>query len=58
LALLTKARDRGFSSVVVETNDDWYGALKLYQGCGFVEYERRAGEVHMMLRIEEWLGAA
>lgn len=50
-ALLAAARDRGFAAVVVETNDDWLGALKLYQASGFVEYDRRYGEVHMIRHL-------
>lgn len=36
-----------FREIVVETNEDWYDAIRLYQRCGFTEYGRYAGEVHM-----------
>ncbi len=49
---LIKAANRfHFSQIVVETNDDWYDAIRLYQECGFTEYDRHDGEVHMMIRL-------
>lgn len=49
---LIKAANRfQFSQIVVETNDDWYDAIHLYQECGFTEYDRHDGEVHMMIRL-------
>lgn len=45
--LIAAAPKRGYSRVVVETNEDWFDALHLYQRCGFMEYDRRNGEVHM-----------
>ncbi|MEZ4670905.1 MAG: GNAT family N-acetyltransferase [Anaerolineae bacterium] len=56
-ALLRVAQERGFQRVLVETNDDWHSALRLYQSLGFHE-ERRAVspefgfvEVHMALEL-------
>ena len=55
--LVEIAGARGFKRVLVETNDGWYSALRLYQSCGFVEYQRtrdkRFGfiEVHMQLAL-------
>jgi ribosomal protein S18 acetylase RimI-like enzyme len=49
--LIQSARLLVFSKIVVETNDDWYGAIRLYQNCGFTEYDRYNGEVHMMLSL-------
>ena len=49
--LINSARDYGYSQVVVETNDDWYDAIRLYQRHGFVEYDRSSGEIHMILRL-------
>ena len=40
-----------FSRIVVETNDDWYDAIRFYQQSGFTEYDRHDGEVHMMIRL-------
>ena len=49
--LIQEAYRFHFSQIVVETNDDWYGAIHLYQKCGFTEYDRHDGEVHMMIRL-------
>lgn len=57
MALLQNARLRGFHEVLVETNDDWDSALRLYQGLGFSEYTRVPQpaygyvEVHMRLTL-------
>ncbi len=45
------ARRRGYRRLVLETNDDWYDAIGLYQACGFVAYDRAAGEVHLALEL-------
>lgn len=45
--LITAAPNLGYSMIVVETNEDWFDALQLYQRCGFMEYDRRNGEVHL-----------
>ena len=55
--LLEIAKQRGFEQVLVETNSDWYSALKLYMGLGFVETKRvdvpewNFTEVHMALKV-------
>jgi ribosomal protein S18 acetylase RimI-like enzyme len=49
--LLEEARARGYRRVVVETNDDWHDAIGLYRACGFTEYDRRDGGVHMALEL-------
>jgi len=49
--LLQAARDRGFKRIVLETNDDWEDAIGFYQHCGFREYERGAGLIHMVLEL-------
>lgn len=49
--LLHAAGQRGFRRVVVETNDDWHDAIRLYRRCGFREYDRRDGEVHLALTL-------
>ena len=51
--LIEIAEARGFARLLVETNDDWDSALRLYQSLGFVEYKRERSaefgvvEVHM-----------
>ncbi|HEX6606780.1 MAG TPA: GNAT family N-acetyltransferase [Chloroflexia bacterium] len=49
--LVGAAQARGWPQVLVETNDDWYDAIALYQRYGFREYTRAAGEVHMVLDL-------
>lgn len=56
-ALLAAARERGFTQVLLETNDDWHSALRLYAALGFSEVERLPNpdfgfvEVHMTLNL-------
>jgi GNAT superfamily N-acetyltransferase len=56
--LIGIARERGFKRILVETNSDWDSALRLYQTCGFVEYDRvfvetfGFTEVHMALGLD------
>ena len=49
--LLKAAQRIGYCQVVVETNDDWYDAIRLYQRSGFREYDHSNGERHFMLRL-------
>lgn len=54
--LIVIAKDRRFSKIVVETNDDWTSALRLYQACGFTETHRVKSEydyteLHMELAL-------
>ncbi len=50
---LINAADRFyFSRIVIETNDDWHDAIHLYQQCGFTEYDRCDGEVHMIMALQ------
>lgn len=49
--LIVAAQHFQLSQLVVETNDDWYEAIRLYQRCGFTEYDRHDGEVHMRIRL-------
>ena len=49
--LISKAINQGHKKIVVETNDDWMGAIRLYQTCGFQPYDHRDGEIHMELDI-------
>lgn len=56
-ALLAAARQRGFTQVLLETNDDWHSALRLYAALGFTEIEQLPNpefgfvEVHMALKL-------
>ena len=47
--LLQAARERQFGRVLVETNLDWYAAIRLYHRCGFREYARDDESVHLSL---------
>jgi ribosomal protein S18 acetylase RimI-like enzyme len=50
-SLLDQARERGYRRVLVETNNDWYDAIGLYQRLGFVEYGRNEYGVGMALEL-------
>ncbi len=45
--LIAVARACGLKRLWMETNDDWEAAIGLYASCGFVEYDRREGNVYM-----------
>lgn len=49
--LLKKARASQVSQVLVETNHDWYDAIRLYERCGFQEYDRDDESVHLSLSL-------
>jgi GNAT superfamily N-acetyltransferase len=49
--LLAEARACGYHRVLIETNDDWSDAIALYRACGFTEFDRRDGDVHMALDL-------
>ncbi len=49
--LLQIARERGLRKVIVETNNDWYDAIGLYERCGFAEYDRDEVSVYMELEL-------
>jgi ribosomal protein S18 acetylase RimI-like enzyme len=49
--LLDVARQRGLRRVQVETNNDWYDAIRLYERLGFVEYARDDESVYLALEI-------
>ncbi len=50
--LISRAPQQGYNQIVVETNDDWHSAIRLYQNCGFREYDRRNGEIHFILNLD------
>ncbi len=49
--LVDLARRRRYHRLLVETNDDWHDAIRLYEACGFVEESRANGEVHLVLDL-------
>ncbi len=49
--LIDQARQRGLPRLLVETNDDWYEAINLYQRFGFTEYNRDATNIYMSLDL-------
>jgi ribosomal protein S18 acetylase RimI-like enzyme len=49
--LISSGRSQGYKKIVVETNDDWHGAISLYKACGFRPFDHRDGEIHMALDI-------
>ncbi len=50
--LINAGRQHGYTQILVETNEDWFAAIRLYKQCGFREVERRAGEIHMALTLK------
>ena len=51
--LLKLARERCYTRIVVETNNDWDDAIALYRRCGFVQYDRDAVSVYLELHLTE-----
>lgn len=49
--LIGRAERRGDRRLLLETNDDWHDAIRLYETCGFVEIARDAGDVHFALDL-------
>ncbi len=55
--LIKIAGERGFRQILVETNEDWQSALRLYQSLGFQEVFRHTDvnfgyvEIHMALNL-------
>ena len=54
-ALLRSAAERGLTHVWMETNDDWFAAIALYQSCGFYPFDRRDGNLYMRRTIDHTL---
>jgi N-acetylglutamate synthase-like GNAT family acetyltransferase len=53
--LLETAVQKKLTAVLVETNHDWYDAIRLYERCGFSEYDRDDESVHFWKRmIGDW----
>jgi len=49
--LVACAREQGWGRVVVETNNDWFDAIALYQRCGFVQYAEDDESVYLVLDV-------
>jgi ribosomal protein S18 acetylase RimI-like enzyme len=49
--LIEKGRKSGYGKIVVETNDNWYDAIGLYEKCGFTRYDHRDGEIHLLIDL-------
>lgn len=49
--LLAEGRKAGYTKIVLETNDDWHGAIRMYRSCGFRPYKLRGGEIHLRLDL-------
>lgn len=49
--LIDSARQRGLPRLIVETNDNWYDAIKLYESLGFVEYQRVCNGVYLEMSL-------
>jgi ribosomal protein S18 acetylase RimI-like enzyme len=45
--LVEIARERAVRRIEVETNNDWYSAIRLYERHGFVEYDRDIESVYL-----------
>ena len=51
--LVEEARRRGYAAVVCETTDTWQDAIGLYLRCGFTEVDRRDGDIHFRLELDQ-----
>jgi ribosomal protein S18 acetylase RimI-like enzyme len=49
--LIGVARERSYTRLLTETNDDWYDAIGLYRACGFATEGFRDGDVHLVLDL-------
>lgn len=49
--LIARAREKGYRQILVETNDDWTNALRLYQSLGFVEVSQTPMLAHEYTEI-------
>lgn len=46
-----KAKQAGYSKLVVETNLDWVDAIHLYRGSGYIEDFRDKTSIHIYKRL-------
>ena len=47
--IIEAAKQGTFNQIVVETNHDWYPAIKLYESCGFRQFAKDEENVHLQL---------
>lgn len=50
--LVTRARERGYRELLLETNTVWRDAVAFYLAAGFKAVARRGEETHFKLRLE------
>jgi len=50
--LLDVARQKNFTQVRVSTEPDWEEAIRLYESCGFGEYNRDDVDIHFALALK------
>jgi ribosomal protein S18 acetylase RimI-like enzyme len=48
---MNKAAEKKLGQILVETNHDWYDAIRLYERCGFKEYDRDEESVHLSINL-------
>jgi ribosomal protein S18 acetylase RimI-like enzyme len=49
--LLAAAHERGYTTVVCETTEDWADAIALYRSCGFTEVGCWDGDMHFSIDL-------
>jgi len=49
--LCQQAQECGYKQLLVETNNDWFDAIGLYESCGFCEYDRDTESVYLQLML-------
>lgn len=49
--LVERARERGHRRLLLETKADWFDAIRLYESCGFVAFDRKDGDLHLALDL-------
>ena len=49
--LIVEARQRGIHTLKLETNWDWYDAIRLYQKLGFHIHQRLKNNVHLEMNL-------
>ncbi|QEE16056.1 hypothetical protein DSAG12_01884 [Promethearchaeum syntrophicum] len=44
-------KQKNFTTIVLETNDDWISAIKLYEYCRYQEFAHFDGNIHLKKMI-------
>jgi GNAT superfamily N-acetyltransferase len=47
--IIEVAKQRDYYKIIVETNHDWYPAIKLYESCGFRQFAKDEESTHFHL---------